>query len=404
MNKKVIFFSPYYYPESFPHNGLIEELVNRNNSITVITALPNYRNYGFYKGFNFFGPYNQCKSNLNIFRLPIIPRFNDKFYSIFLFYLSFFLSSFIFLLYFSFLNRKRYDYFITFCGSPVYSGVLGNLFSKILKTKHLLWVQDIWPEAIQSTQKKSLKYTKSLINSIQSWMWNSADVLVAQSDELNNFLIKNSKASNHFVLFNPVRDLSKNEVSNSIITQKDYKSLYLTYMGAIGSGKYIEEIIEAVQSIDQINVELNLCGTGSEYKNFKKKYNHKNIIWHGWLEKYELDKISDKTDFFIFGLDTRDRQSLILPSKLQTYCMYGRPIICCADGASKALIDNNNFGITCNKKDKYGLIDAITNASKISEEDRVIMGRNAKHYFKNNFTKEKVADQLEENLKKINNY
>ena len=102
-------------------------------------------------------------------------------------------------------------------------------------------------------------------------MWNSADVLVAQSDELNNFLIKNSKASNHFVLFNPVRDLSKNEVSNSIITQKDYKSLYLTYMGAIGSGKYIEEIIEAVQSIDQINVELNLCGTGSEYKNFKKK-------------------------------------------------------------------------------------------------------------------------------------
>ena len=81
--------------------------------------------------------------------------------------------------------------------------------------------------------------------------------------------------------------------------------------------------------------------------------------------------------------------------------MYGRPIICCADGASKALIDNNNFGITCNKKDKYGLIDAITNASKISEEDRVIMGRNAKHYFKNNFTKEKVADQLEENLKKL---
>ena len=31
--------------------------------------------------------------------------------------------------------------------------------------------------------------------------------------------------------------------------------------------------------------------------------------------------------------------------------MYGRSIICCADGVSKALTDNNNFGITCNKKD-----------------------------------------------------
>ena len=390
MQDRIIFYTPYYHPESFPHNSLIEELTNRNYQITVITSLPNYRKYGFYKGFNLFGPYLQYKKNLRIYRLPIIPRFNDKLFSIFLFYLSFFLSSIFFLSFYSLLHRKKYTYFISFCGSPVYVGILGNFFAKIIGAKHFQWIQDIWPEAIQTTQKANLKYIKSIINIIQIWMWNKADVLLSQSEELRNYLAVNTKAKLHKVLFNPVRELSR---ETAIFPPMVNEKLVITYMGAIGSGKYIEESLDAIISIKNEKIEYNLCGIGSLHNELSTRYYQQNIKWNGWLEVDELDHISNKTDYFIFGLETKDRQSLILPSKLQTYCMYGKPIICCAEGAAKALIKNNNIGIVCEEQTKEGIILAVTKAISLSKEERSLMGNNARNYFKNNFTKEKIADQ-----------
>ena len=76
--------------------------------------------------------------------------------------------------------------------------------------------------------------------------------------------------------------------------------------------------------------------------------------------------------------------------------MYGKPIICYSDGASKSFIKNNNRGIVCDKKDKKSLVDAIHQAALIDKLDRLKMGKSAREYFNNNFTREKVADQCEE--------
>ena len=76
--------------------------------------------------------------------------------------------------------------------------------------------------------------------------------------------------------------------------------------------------------------------------------------------------------------------------------MYGKPIICYSDGASKSFIKNNNLGIVCDKKDKKSLVDAIHQAALIDKLDRLKMGKSAREYFNNNFTREKVADQCEE--------
>ena len=64
---------------------------------------------------------------ISITRLLIIPRYSNSSFSIILFYVSFFLSAFFYLIYFSIKNRKKYDHILTFCGSPVYVGYLGIL-------------------------------------------------------------------------------------------------------------------------------------------------------------------------------------------------------------------------------------------------------------------------------------
>ena len=52
----------------------------------------------------------------------------------------------------------------------------------------------------------------------------------------------------------------------------------------------------------------------------KNAYKNKNIIWHGWLNG-KLNNIFANTDFLIMSLNSKGRQGLIIPSKIQTYFM-----------------------------------------------------------------------------------
>ena len=106
IKKKILIYSPYYNPEPFPINSFVEELSLRDkiDSVTIITSIPNYRNYKFYTGYSLFGPYYEKINNLNIIRLPVVPRFSNSKLAIFCFYISFCISSFIYLLVGAFLQ------------------------------------------------------------------------------------------------------------------------------------------------------------------------------------------------------------------------------------------------------------------------------------------------------------
>ena len=82
---RILLLSPYYDPEPFPINSFINSLKEKTSTITIITSMPNYRKYKYYKNYSFFGPYVQKSGNLKIIRLPIIPRFNNHFSGIFFF-------------------------------------------------------------------------------------------------------------------------------------------------------------------------------------------------------------------------------------------------------------------------------------------------------------------------------
>ena len=88
--KKILIITPYFYPEDFPINNFVKELSLETYDIKIITGMPNYRNFGFYKSYSFLGPYKEKYYSAKIIRLPIIPRFSNGVISIFIFYLSFF--------------------------------------------------------------------------------------------------------------------------------------------------------------------------------------------------------------------------------------------------------------------------------------------------------------------------
>ncbi|WP_435097669.1 glycosyltransferase family 4 protein [Candidatus Pelagibacter bacterium nBUS_27] len=390
-NKKIIIFTPYYNPEPFPINNFIEELAGRKEieEVKIITSLPNYRNYKFYDGFNFLGPYKQRNGNINITRLPIIPRTSNSGISIFLFYISFFFSSSIFLFFFSLFNRNKYDHILTFCGSPVFVGYIGFLASKILNTQSSQWVQDIWPEAIETTVGIKNNTLKNIVLKLQNYMWNLCDILFCESKSLTNYLNNFNKNFKVITLYNPIRDEGSLNYSESKLLKKKTE---FSYIGNMGSAQNIDMIVRCFTKANLENSILNMCGDGSLLTELSKKYAQDNIKWHGWLSGDDLKKIYSSSDFFILSLKSIGRQGLIIPSKVQSYFMNRKPIICISSGAPKDLIEEINAGVTCDEINNNTTIQMYKKALQLSEKDRMIMGDNSYQYYLKHFTKKSIVN------------
>ena len=389
--KKILIFTPYYHPEPFPINLFVEELSNRNeiDNVTVVTCIPNYRNYKFYKGYNFFGPYRERLKKINVIRLPIIPRLSNSKKSIFLFYSSFCIVSSIYLFFFSLFNRNKYSHLLTFCGSPVYVGYIGYVASKILNSQSSLWIQDIWPEAIETTVGLKNKHLRSLILKLQNAMWNFCDIVFSESQALSKYLKEINLQKKIVTLYNPIRtEVSEKNINN---LKKSGKNIF-SYIGNIGGAQNIELLVDSFNSANLKNSVLHICGDGSLLKILSSKYKNKNIVWHGWIEGKELEKIYQSSDFFILSLNSVGRQSLILPSKLQSYFMNKKPTLCISSGASKKLIEDIHAGITCTEISKKAIIEMLKKAENLDNKEHSLMSQNAFNYYKSHFTKVKIVD------------
>ena len=157
----------------------------------------------------------------------------------------------LFFYFFSVIKRNKYDHFLTFCGSPVYVGYLGIIFSKIVNCKNSLWLQDIWPEAIQSTIGIKYKILNKVINFMQDLMWKKADLVFCQSESLTKFFSRTYNNVKSYTLLNPSREtnnLYKGYVDQKI-SNKNYK--IFSYLGNIGRAQSIELFLDNFKKIDK---------------------------------------------------------------------------------------------------------------------------------------------------------
>lgn len=389
--KKILIYTPYFDPEPFPINTFCEELVARDDisKVTVITSLPNYRKFGFYNGFSIFGPYREKSEKTDLIRIPVIPRLSNSGLSILLFYISFFISSSVFLLFFSLFNRNKYDHCITFCGSPVYVGYIGFFASKLLNTTSSQWVQDIWPEAIETTIGIKNKMIRNFIFFLQNKMWNFTDILFSESDSLTKYLKEEIKNKKIITLYNPIRTLSK--FSNKT-DEKNNKKIIFSYMGNMGGAQNLDFFLNCFNSAKLNNTELHMCGDGNQLNYLSQKYNDENIFWHGWLSGKKLDEINKISDYYILSLNSHGRQGLIIPSKIQSYFANNKPIICISLGAVKDLVKKTNAGFYCDSLDKKEVIKMFQNAEKCTYKERSSMANNGYVYYKKFFTQESIVN------------
>lgn len=71
---KILIVTQYFFPERFRINELALELKKRGHEIRVFTGKPNYPQGKIYPGYTFWGIQKEVWNELEVVRIPIIPR------------------------------------------------------------------------------------------------------------------------------------------------------------------------------------------------------------------------------------------------------------------------------------------------------------------------------------------
>ena len=171
---KTLIITHYFWPENFKINDFANFL-SKNNKITVLTGSPSYPKKNIFKDFK---KKKLNYKNIEILRVPVFKRNNNRF-SLFLNYLSFLISlSTIGVIK---LINKKFDLILVFGTSPPTVMIPAIILSKLKKIKVAFWVLDLWPETLISMNIIKNKFLIKLIRIYVSYAYNFSDLIFAQS-------------------------------------------------------------------------------------------------------------------------------------------------------------------------------------------------------------------------------
>lgn len=394
----ILLVSQYFWPETFRINDLAISLLERGNEVTVLTGKPNYPQGKIYNGYSFWGYTKENYKGINIIRVPLAPRVNGSGKYLALNYVSFVFFSCIYILF----HRKKYDVSLTFALSPITSVYPAILHKVLYKTKTTMWVQDLWPESVSAAGKMSNKFIMNLLNSMVRNIYRNTDEIFIQSEAFEQSIKSKgvSPTKLHYIpnwaedLFTDKRQINETKYKGIIP-----KGFIVMFAGNIGEAQDFDSIIKAaIQTKDNVEIKWVIIGDGRKKKEVEKIIKEKGltetVFLLGRYPVEEMPNLFTHADLMLVSLKDEEIFSLTIPSKIQSYMAFGKPIVSMLNGIGNKIIKEADCGYNATAGNYKKLADNVILAANTDRKILESKGNNGMQFYKENFSKEKVIDNL----------
>ena len=192
-------------------------------------------------------------------------------------------------------------------------------------------------ESFDEFQVKNYGFSISLQKKVRSFSIKKSDIVVTPSKHLKNFIL-NLGFKNKIEIIN--NGVFIPEENTNIFTNDQ---INITIVSRLVSHKNIEKIIKAISDLNNPLINLNIIGDGPELNQLQKisleSNNKDNIIFHGKLNRDEIDHIFLKSDIYIQASNYEG-----LPHSLLEAMSYGIPVLCTPVGECKEILGNEDRG------------------------------------------------------------
>ena len=192
-------------------------------------------------------------------------------------------------------------------------------------------------ESFDEFQVKNYGFSISLQKKLRSFSIKKSDIVVTPSKHLKNFIL-NLGFKNKIEIIN--NGVFIPEENTNIFTNDQ---INITIVSRLVSHKNIEKIIKAISDLNSPLINLNIIGDGPELNQLQKisleSNNKDNIIFHGKLNRDEIDHIFLNSDIYIQASNYEG-----LPHSLLEAMSYGIPVLCTPVGECKEILGNEDRG------------------------------------------------------------
>ena len=192
-------------------------------------------------------------------------------------------------------------------------------------------------ESFDEFQVKNYGFSISLQKKVRSFSIKKSDIVVTPSQHLKNFIL-NLGFKNKIEIIN--NGVFIPEENTNIFTNDQ---INITIVSRLVSHKNIEKIIRAISDLNDPLIYLNIIGDGPELNQLQKisleSNNKDNIIFHGKLNRDDINHIFLKSDIYIQASNYEG-----LPHSLLEAMSYGIPVLCTPVGECKEILGNEDRG------------------------------------------------------------
>lgn len=385
---RVVILTQWFEPEpTFKGLKFAKSLLELGHTVEVVTGFPNYPGGKLYEGYHIKLCLQEEMEKVKVTRLPLFPSHDSSSIRRSLNYLSFFVSTFIYMTFF----MKKADVIYAY-HPPITVGLAAVLIKKLRKTPVTLDVQDLWPDTLVATGMVKSRLLLSLVGLICSFTFSIADMVVVQSNGFKEAMIKRGIPANKVKVVLNWHDEEAHASGHVHTYEKkssNDKQFVVMYAGNLGKAQSLTTVLDAAKILKSTSEKIKFVfvGSGLEQQNLIDRARLLNLDNIEFLQRVpinEIGKMIEKADALLIHLRKDKLFEITIPSKTQAYMLSSKPILMGVEGDAAHIVSKAKCGVLFEPENARALADAAKSLSCLEQNTLNAMGLAGLNYYKKN--------------------
>jgi len=393
---RILVVGQYFWPENFRINEVAESLRSNGCTVSVLTGPPNYPDGKVFAGYSAAALRVEEKQGVRIHRVPMVPRSDGSALRLILNYLSFVFCGC--LLGPWLLRRQRFDVVLVYAPGPILQSLVGLWLGLIKRAPVVTWVQDLWPESLETTQFVRSKLLLRLVARLVRWIYRHNDLLLVQS---HAFVAPvRALAGDTPVVYhpNPGELPATGVAASSAAALRLNAGFNVVFAGNLGTVQALDTVLDAAEMTRaHADIWWVIIGSGSRSKWLLEEVQRRNltqVMLPGRFAPEEMPLILQQASALLVSLVRSPIMAQTVPSKVQAYLAAGRPIIAALDGEGARIVTEAGAGIACAAQDATALSTAVLQLKSLPHAKLEELGAAGRTYYSRHFDPEVLTVRL----------
>lgn len=383
---RILVTAQYFYPDPFHINSLVQDLVTRGHTVTVLTGQPDYATGTVPDEYKWLRKHHDRVGSAEVWRCPVIARRKGAIMRFFN-YLSYMITGSIFALFHKF---EPFDVIYVWGVSPITAALPAIVLKKRYKKPIFFYCLDLWPESMKAFKVGEKNPVFQAVRVFCKWIYKQFDQVAVTSKPFIEYIHTVNGYSPEKIVYLPQYGADQN--LHKDLSSQDNGIVDFLFAGNIGFVQDIDKIIQATALIKDVpNFQVHIVGDGSAKEQFENLAQNLHlqdkIRFHGRVPASQMDEFYKLADACLLTLDGSSKIGDTLPVKMQGYMAAGKPVIAAVNGAGKEVIEESGCGLAVQAGDVPGLA-RIMKQFIFQPAQYSTCGAKGRDYFKKHFTKE----------------